>query len=214
MNWSLCGTHLCLWKLEMSVYVGRNLPRTGSQDQEGVKEHQRMEPWEGLGAASTIVTPLPSPNLVFSSPFSPHSGDLGGAGFPPPLVLPETLSSSFYLGFLMPNGASGQGHPADQGCQHYLPPQAENSSGSSREDMGNISTTYALHTNLALQAELQPRSQPCAPLLFCNFYHTQTSMYSWDLLRNRTCSLPVYILGLFLSRGDVPTRPSLLCAPL
>lgn len=107
MNWSLCGTHLCLWKLEMSVYVGRNLPRTGSQDQEGVKEHQRMEPWEGLGAASTIVTPLPSPNLVFSSPFSPHSGDLGGAGFPPPLVLPETLSSSFYLGFLMPNGASG-----------------------------------------------------------------------------------------------------------
>lgn len=163
MNWSLYRPQLCLWKLEISVYGGGNLPRTGSQDQEGVKEHQRMEPWESLGAASKIMTPLPSPNLLFSSQCSPPQGKWWSGGCRvSPLVLPETLSSSFYLGFLMPNGASGQGHPADQGCEYYLPPQPENS-GSSREDLGNVLITYALHTNSALQAELRPRISALCP---------------------------------------------------
>lgn len=70
--------------------------------------------------------------------------------------------------------------------------------------------TQILHYKLNYDQE----SQHCAPWLFCNFYHTQTSMYSWDLLRNRTCSLTVYILGLFLSRGAIPTKPSLLQQPM
>ena len=38
-----------------------------------------------------------------------------------PTSPPRNSDLLLYLGFLMPNGASGQGHPADQGCQHYHP---------------------------------------------------------------------------------------------
>lgn len=69
------------------------------------------------------------------------SDDVGDTGLPHQ-AFPEPLSSSFYLGLLMPNGTRWQDHPAQQdGQQHHIQLHAENCSGSSREVLGKVSPT-------------------------------------------------------------------------
>lgn len=80
--------------------------------------------------------------------------DLGGTELPHQ-AFPEPLSSSFYVGLLMPNGTRWQDHLAQQDSQqHHIQLHAENCSGSSREVLGKVSPAYGLNTSSALQVDL------------------------------------------------------------